>query len=312
MGSLGGIDVSSKRVQLITERVGAVLAEERDQATDAFVKGKLKAPIPLDPADLLVVTTDGGRVQTRQNDRAKRWKEDKVGVVYEATPTPEQPDVEYHGPKPIMRTSVATMESWDALGDHLSAVAERRGYHHARQKVFISDGAVGIRSVRERCFPDAAFILDWAHAAEHLHDCAVAIFGPGSKADRWYERQKQRLWNGQAKRLIAEIAKRSRRLGPPPESAPDNDPRRILANNLKYFRTNREGIDYPRFRKNGWPIGSGIIESAIKQVSKRVKGSEKHWSIKGVEETLQVVTHLISEDDSWDDFWRRGPLARVA
>jgi len=312
LGSLGGIDISSKRVQVITERVGAVLAQERDQATDAFLKGRRKAPIPLNPADLLVVTTDGGRVQTRHNDRANRWKEDKVGVVYEATPTPERRDVEYHGPKPIMRTPVATMESWDTLGDHLSAMAELRGYHHARQRVFISDGAAGIRSVRERCFPDAAFILDWAHAAEHLHDGAVAIFGPGSKADRWYERQKQRLWNGQAKRLIAELANRSRRLGPPPKSAPDNDPRRIVANNLDYFRTNRRGIDYPRFRKNGWPIGSGIIESAIKQVSKRVKGSEKHWSINGVEETLQVVTHLISEDDSWNNFWRRGPLARVA
>ena len=85
-----------------------------------------------------------------------------------------------------------------------------------------------------------------------------------------------------------------------------------MANNVEYFRTNRDGIDYPRFRNNGWPIGSGIIESAVKQISKRVKGTEKHRSEKGVEETLENVAHLISEDDRWENFWRRCPLAPAA
>jgi len=243
---------------------------------------------------------------------AKKWKENKVAVVHDAVPTPEVAGVKYEGPKPITRSVTATMAPWDTLGDHASALAERRGYPHAREKVFISDGAPAIRSVRERCFPDAVFILDWAHAVQHLHSCALAIFGPGEKADRWHERQEDRLWNGHSERLIAEIAKRSRQLGPPPKRASENDPRRILANNLDYFRTNRRGIDYPTFRRNGWPIGSGIIESAIKQIAKRVKGTEKHWTLKGAEETLQVTTHLISEDDSWEHFWKRCPLAPAA
>lgn len=312
MVSLAGVTISAKRVQLITERVGATMMRERDAATASFLTSRSKASRPVEPAALMVITADGGRVQTRQKEPTQKWKEDKVGVVYDAIPTPEKPGEKYRGPKPNRRSVTATLASWDVLGDHLGALGEKRGYHYARQKVFISDGALSIRSLRERCFPDAVFILDWAHAAEHLNQCAIAIFGPGPKATRWYERQKERLWNGHTKRLIAEIARQSRRQGRPAKSAQDNDPCRILRNHLTYFRGNRLGLDYPAFRKKGWPIGSGIIESTIKQIAKRVKGSEKHWTITGAEETLQVVTQLLSEDDSWQNFWRRCPLASVA
>jgi len=260
----------------------------------------------------MVIACDGGRVQTRHSEPTQRWKEDKVGVVYDAKPAPQQPGVKYHGPPPRTRSITATMDNWDGLGDHLSALANRRGYAYAKQKVFISDGASGIRSMRERCFPDAVFILDWAHAAQHLHACGLAGFGPGSKAQDWVERQKQRLWEGRIAALLGQLTRLAKQLGPPPPGAADNDPRRILANNVEYFRTNRPGLDYPTFRAKGWPLGSGIVESAIKVVGKRVKGTEKHWNLHGAERTLQVVTHLMSDDGSWEAFWQHAPEARRA
>ena len=69
---------------------------------------------------------------------------------------------------------------------------------------------------------------------------------------------------------------------------------------------------YPTFRKNGWPTGPGIIESTIKIVGKRVKGTEKHWNIQGAEQTLQVVTHLMSDDGSWEASWQPHPVATRA
>ena len=178
--------------------------------------------------------------------------------------------------------------------------------------MFVSDGAGAIRILRERGFSDAAFVLDWNHAVDHLRTCAVAAFGEGAKADDWFERHTDRLWQGRCDLVIRQIARHSRRLGAPPKSAPDNDPRRVLANNLGYFRANRAGIDYPAFRKNGWPLGSGIVESAIKQLGKRVKGAEKHWTSAGAEQTLQVVAKLISDDHSWEHFWERCPMADAA
>ena len=299
-------------MQLLTEKVGALLSEQRDEATASFLKLETSQSPPKDPIRLLVITADGGRVQTRQEDPDHKWKEDKIGAVYEATPSPEQPGLDYQGPKPIRRSVVATMAPWRELGDHLSALADRRGYAHALQKVFVSDGAGNIRTERERGFFDASFVLDWGHAVEHLHQDAVAAFGPGPKADTWYEQQKDRLWKGHLDRFVKEVATVSRRLGPPPEHAPPGDPRRILATDLKFFKTNRHGLHYPSFRKRGWPIGSGIIESTIKQIGKRMKGTEKHWSMQRAEQTLQVAAQLVSEDGSWDNFWKAYPLAKAA
>ena len=309
---LAGIDLSVKRVQLITRAVGTQLCERRDKATDAFLTEQAYADPPDEPAGLLVISADGGRIQTRQESRDKKWKEDKVGIVYDAIPVPEESGKKYAGPKPHIRSVVATMAPWERLGDHLSALADRRRYAWALLRIFISDGAQGIRSLRERCFPDAVFILDWAHATEHLHLVAIAAYGPGPKADAWFEKQKDRLWRGRADLVIRNIDRLCRKVGKPPKRAAENDPRRILANNLEYFRTNRDAIDYPTFRKNGWPIGSGIVEATIKQIGRRVKGTDKHWSMPGAEQILQVVAQLIADDHSWDDFWAAAPGVAVA
>ena len=309
--ALAGVTVSPKQVQLITERVGSILDRERQEKTDAFLKPRQGAATPVRkkaPA-LLVLSLDGGRVQTRQEKPEEKWKENKISVVYEATPTPECPGQTYQGPPPQRRSVTATMAPWEALGDHLSALAHERGYAQALQKVCVADGAGAIASVRQRCFPDAAFVLDWSHAVEHLHQAGQAAFGAGAEAAAWIERQKDRLWNGRLAPLIGEIARLSRRAGKAPPRASDTDPRRILANNLHYFQCNRLGMDYPAFRKNGWPLGSGIIESTVKQIGKRLKGTEKHWSLSGAEAALQVTTHLIAEDGSWLLFWKRCPLA---
>ena len=300
---LAGLDVSAKRAQLITERVGAVLAAQRERETRAFLERR--APVSSAAPDLLVVSADGGRVQTRQDDPSRKWKEDKVGVVYDATPHPEEPGKSYEGAPPGTRSVTATVASWDALG----AVADRRGYRRAQTKIFISDGAIALRTLRERAFPDAVFILDWAHAVEHLHASSRAGLGDGDEADRWYERQKERLWDGRVDLVLKHLRRLAGALGPPPDEAPEADPRRVLARDVQYFQDNAAGMDYARFRREGWPIGSGVIESVGKQIGLRVKGSEKHWSLAGVEDTLQVVTSLRSEDGAWNHFWRRAPLA---
>ncbi len=211
-----------------------------------------------------------------------------------------------------------SFENAAVLLEHLTGIritaklADRRGYTHARNKVFVSDGATHLRTLRERCFPDAAFILDWSHATGHLHQDALAALGPGPDAEAWFERQKDRLWTGHLDRFFADLEALAQRRGPPPKKAAPSDPRRILATDLEYFKTNRPGLDYPTFRKRGWPIGSSIIESTVKQVSKRVKGTEKLWSLPGVEQTLQVVTHLIADDGAWTRFWEAHPLTSAA
>ena len=309
---LAGLSVSPKQVQLITERNGQRLRAAREQATQAFLSGAAPPEAPEEPARLIVVTADGGRVQTRQTDAQDKWKEDKIGVVYDAVPTPESPGEPYHGPAPQTRSVTATLEPWERLGDHLSALADRRGYAHAAQRVFVSDGASAIRSVRERAFPDAVFILDYNHAEEHLRACAYAAFDATPAGQDWLERQIAHLWNGRVRAILANLTRLIRRRGAPNARTPDTDPRRIIANHIHYFRTNQDGMNYPEFRRRGWPIGSGIIESTVKLVGRRLKGLEKHWSLEGAEQTLQVVACLHSDDGEWDRAWEPDPLPRLA
>jgi hypothetical protein len=58
-------------------------------------------------------------------------------------------------------------------------------------------------------------------------------------------------------------------------------------------------MDYPRYRRRGWPIGSGATESGGEQFSKRVKGTEQFWSLPGVETILGLRVLWLSQDDRW-------------
>ncbi len=305
---LSEIPLTAKQVQTISEKVGQALVPEREQKRQAFMSGQ-KPPSPPNPPALLVIGADGGRVQTRHEDPEKKWREDKIGGVYRAQPCPEKSGQPYQGPKPIVKTHVATMADWDTMGEYLSQEAAQRGYDQAREKVFIGDAAQGIKSLHERSFPDAEFINDWSHAAEHLHAGALAAFGNTERAEEWYEHQKPSLWDGKAHLVLRAVAKESRRLGKPRQNAPENDPRLLLSRNVGYFRENQSHMDYPRYRKNGWPIGSGVIESGVKQFGLRVKGSEKHWSLPGVEAILALMSTWMAEDNRWRNFWNHHPFA---
>ncbi len=173
----GSLVISAKHVRKLAEEEGQLLAGQRRCDIQSYLQGRLKVgPCPV-PA-LLVITADGGRVQMRKESTEARWKEDKIGVVYDAIPQP-QADAEpgrYEGAKARTKTYVASMENWNALGEMLCVEADRRGYSKAKVKLFVADGAVHIREMKNLHFPDAVFILDWAHAAQHLSDCAKALF----------------------------------------------------------------------------------------------------------------------------------------
>jgi hypothetical protein len=302
MTTHAGVAIDVKQAQLITERVGRRLRQERDEATRAYFAHE-RPRVRHAPLDLLVATADGGRVQTRQDDPDEKWKEDKIGVIYDAVPRPEQEGQDYLGPLSGMRSVVATMGDWDELGRHLSALADLRGRDAARQVIFTSDGAKALRSQRQTHFKNAQFVLDWNHAKDHIKAAAYAVFGTGNEAERWIERQSDRLWNGRRKPFFADLRAMCRTVGRPSKKAKAADKRKIAANTLGYFTDNCDGIDYPTYRKNGWPIASTMAETHVKQLGRRVKGADKHWNIPGAEDTLQVMADMQSTDGSWERFW---------
>lgn len=342
------VDMSAKHVRELTENEGRRVAQARDAEAAAYAEHRLALAGPANAPKLLVVVADGGRVQTREGfeewgsrsrapaepeasnaaqheKRPDRWKEDKIGVVYDAVAKlePETTAEKYCGAKARAKTYVATLQPWKSFGWMLRVEAQKRGYEKAKTKLFLADGAQHIREVKNDHFWDAVFILDWAHAAEHVSTCAKALFGEGTdKARGWYHEHRAMLWDGKRDELIAELEKQSRRLGSPGKDEPEGSARMVLHRDAySYFPNNRDAIDYPSFRAKGWPIGSGVAEGAVKQFGLRMKGSEKFWypgielgaatleeaglrpSATGAEEMLALAALYHCEDGRWLAHW---------
>lgn len=307
LGVMSNLRVSPNPVQRQSEAMGTLIRRQEDEGRESYRKGAGVKSSERKPK-WLVITTDGGRVQTRSPAAEGRGKENKVGVIYTAEPMPEKVGEKYHGPTLQERTCVATMRNRDTMADRLSWEAERRNLRGAQEAVLIGDGGAGVQGVWQTAFPTIPFILDWAHASEHVYACAGAAFRTDSQRKTGAKKQEQSLGEGRGREVQREIARLSKKAGEPPPKAAESDPRLILKRNAAYFRENAPYRDYPTYQNKGWPIGSGIVESAVQQFGKRVKGTEKFWSMAGAESTLALLSYFLSEDERWDRFWNHDLL----
>jgi hypothetical protein len=63
-------------------------------------------------------------------------------------------------------------------------------------------------------------------------------------------------------------------------------------------------MKYPEYRKQGLPLTSSPMESTVKQINRRIKGSEKFWS-EGVDPMLHLVADRLSQTNVTEKFWLR-------
>ncbi len=129
-------------------------------------------------------------------------------------------------------------------------------------------------------------VLDFVHLLAYLYDAAHAWKPDRGRAWQQYVRWLRWAWAGQVPPLLASLRQAARELGPPPRDAADGDPRKAVQDTLGYVQNNRSRMDYPRYRRLGLPISSASVESTIKQINRRVKGSEKFWLNGGAEALL--------------------------
>jgi hypothetical protein len=208
-------------------------------------------------------------------------------------------------PKVLVRSVVATRAGMEAFGERLVAAAYARGFHAARRKAFVADGGTSNWSVHKKFFSHYTAVLDFTHAVCYVYAAAMA---GRSFAEGWKEycQWAQWLWEGATSRLITAVAERAQALGPPGEGDGDTSPRTIVAEARQYLTNQKSRMKYAEYRKLGLPITSSHIESTIKQVNRRLKGTEKFWD-QGAEPLLQLVADHLSETPELDHFWNRRP-----
>jgi hypothetical protein len=217
-----------------------------------------------------------------------------------------RPKKKRKGPKVLVKTVVATTGDNEAFGWQVAAEVHRRGLDRAERKACVCDGSQALWALFDLHLLASGFIgiLDFIHLLTYLYAAAGAVKGKGTSG-AWvlYERWLRLAWSGEVSALLAALRSAARQVGEPPAEAAADDPRQVLADAVTYVTNNRGRMDYPRYRRLGLPIFSAPVESTIKQINRRIKGSEKFWLQGGAEAVLQVRAAYLSQDDRARRLW---------
>jgi hypothetical protein len=146
---------------------------------------------------------------------------------------------------------------------------------------------------------DATKIVDYGHAAQHLKTGLATYYGDTVDGRAEYERLRIILRDkpGGVDEVIAELDRLDRKL------REQGHPRRRLqlAKERKYFRNQRERMDYAGYQARGLPIGSGVIEAACKTLAaQRLKRSGMNWG-DGKQPILTIRS--LQQSNRWERGW---------
>ncbi len=132
-----------------------------------------------------------------------------------------------------------------------------------------ADGADWIWNRVKKAFPDAKMVLGYYHCSDHLHSFANIYFSDDSKKIKWLNDAKTDLFSGNVLRLV----NRLRRL-----RSSDSEISKEIISLANYLEERAAMTYYSSFKKGGYPIGSGGIESSNKYVChRRMKLSGAWW-----------------------------------
>lgn len=186
-------------------------------------------------------------------------------------------------------------ESAEEFGASLYRLACECGYREAEQTVFSADGGEWCWEICLRYFSESVRILDWYHVSEHVWSASRTLF-PDSTAN-------QKAWADEALSVLAGEGGPglSRWLGA--RAGPLRGKKRKVFQSLRhYVQSHEQFMDYPSYRKQELPIGTGMMESSCRQlVGLRLKGPGMHWSESGA----LAMTALRAQDlnENWNAFW---------
>ena len=289
-----GVEVGTTTVQNITERHARRIRDEFEQWCQA-------APEPPRSrrADVMVLAMDGcalrvtervpagciGRKDLPRNQpvRVDRWVDVRLAKA--------RRDGDATG------VFVCKYDTFDTVLDSLEGAAKRCGMTDETQLLFLGDGGNGLMEAAMRRFPTARFILDRCHLRHHLFGVVEHIGTHPDAVRQLVDIFDAAIGSGQAWRVINEL----RVLvpadvpGKPIESCP-------ITNLINYLHRFEDAVQYDEFEANGWPTGSGEIESGHRQVPQaRLKIPGAAWTPANL--NAMAATRAARESGLWDQFW---------
>src|SRR5262245_2533756 len=287
LAEYGSIDVDERQIQRLVQQIGPQCEQwlshqpSTGQAVPVLYVSCDGTGTPMRKAELQ------GR-KGRQEDGSSKTREVKLGAVF----TQHKVDAEGRPMRDHDSTTyVGSFQNAQEFGLLLRQEARRRAVGVAKQVVFLSDGAAWTEEIPRQCFAGAVSILDFYHAAERVHQLAGLLQPqqPKKLAGRWIKL----LLKDQIATVIAQAKGMQQAL---PDFVDPDD-------NVGFFERHQGRMRYGHYRKQGWFIGSGVVEAGCKNVvGKRLKQSGMFWSEAGATCVLNFRTLLLS--NRFDSFWK--------
>lgn len=283
-----GIDLHVNAIRLLTERFADCAIEARGQP--------MVGPSRPLAGKRVVVAIDGGRLRVRAEKPGRKrasghhgydapWREPKLLAVYtiDARGCQDGAFLFYE----------ATLGDYDKAFDLFVRWLTAFGLAEAQEVIFAADGSAHIwdrvpGAVRALQVPSdrVRLVVDFWHAAQHVSAAANLLpkltpYERTLRASTW----KRWLKEGRPEEIAAEIELRAR--------GSRGEARRALDNHAAYFRNNAGRMAYAELRRQGLPLGTGVVESAVRRVvNLRIKGSGIFWTEENAERMLVLRSRL--------------------
>ena len=296
LSQLGQVAMSDSSIWRRTAAWGSrcqtVEATQRALATALPPRSEVVRAEPCQSGDM-GVAMDGAMVPVRKEG----WKELKTGCMFEieVRPTPDKTSGELLDLAHAVRNSyVAHLGGPEAFGQQLWTEARRRQFAQAHDTIVVGDGAIWVWNLAHEHFYDSRQVVDWYHATQHLASAAQVLHGEGTPAaQQWCKQHQTTLFQGHADRLAEQLRE---------AAALQPSIAEVLRREAGYFADNQRRMQYMELREDGFPIGSGMVESGCKQFRQRFSGPGMLWSRPGIERLLPIRAAIMSH--RFDQLWK--------
>ena len=280
-----GVRVDGETVRRLTEGAGAALV-----AVEDAVVARLEREMPASPRGPAVqqLSADGAMVPL-------------VGGVWAEVKTLAIGTVEQQTNGAVHTTALSYCSRLTDAREFARVArgeTHRRGTETAGVVCAVQDGALWLQELIALHRPDAVRILDFPHAVQQISAVGQAVWGAGSaQAAAWLDHQCHTLKHDDPDDVLAAI-----RAVPVGKAAVPAQAAAVRDAALGYLESRRAQIAYAAFQQAGYPIGSGIVESANKLVVEaRLKGSGMHWARGNV--NGMVALRALACSQRWAEGW---------
>lgn len=315
-----------KSLQVIARLLGLTLPRaalkttiaEQSQAVKAFYRQKERFPVE-EEGCILVAQADGKgvpmvrsetvktQVRLGKGDKKSRKKEAIAITLYTIDPycrTPQtvvdalfkKGEPQLKRPTPCHKQIFASLDGKDASIKRLAEWVARRDGGHIRSRVALTDGAEALQKHILAKLPGFALVLDIIHLSEYLWQAGTALYGETDPHRiEWVEAQMLDILSSHTDPVIHRLEEVARRLRKSSQAG------KTLQKVANYLRRNQLYMDYADCLRQGWPIGTGVIEGVCRHLVKdRMELAGMRWTVAGAEALLAL--RAVNENDDWEEF----------